>query len=130
MKRRVVDILFCLQCDTLIPRGPYDRQHKYFCRACTSLRTRLNGRSAACAAVARAIREQRLSPASHFCCTDCGAPAQEYDHRDYSKPLDVEPVCRPCNGRRGPGRWTQFVPLPIHARRAIEFARSREVDAA
>lgn len=35
-------------------------------------------------------------------CVDCGAPARDYDHRDYNRPLDVEPVCRRCNMRRGP----------------------------
>ena len=35
-------------------------------------------------------------------CVDCGAPAIHYDHRDYSKPLDVEPVCQSCNISRGP----------------------------
>lgn len=34
-------------------------------------------------------------------CVDCGKPAESYDHRDYSKPLDVEPVCQGCNVRRG-----------------------------
>lgn len=38
-------------------------------------------------------------------CVDCGRPARIYDHRDYSKPLDVEAVCDQCNGRRGPGLW-------------------------
>lgn len=36
-------------------------------------------------------------------CVDCGNPAAEYDHRDYKKPMDVEPVCRACNQARGPG---------------------------
>jgi len=36
-------------------------------------------------------------------CEDCGRPAQEYDHRDYKKPLEVSPVCRECNAARGPG---------------------------
>lgn len=36
-------------------------------------------------------------------CVDCSAPAAEYDHRDYLKPLDVQPVCRACNQVRGPG---------------------------
>ena len=40
-------------------------------------------------------------------CVDCDAPAQCYDHRDYRKPLDVEPVCTRCNNVRGPG-----LPLP------------------
>lgn len=35
-------------------------------------------------------------------CVDCGAPAKHYDHRDYSRPLDVEPCCHSCNLRRGP----------------------------
>lgn len=36
-------------------------------------------------------------------CIDCGAAAQHYDHRDYSRPLNVEPVCVSCNCKRGPG---------------------------
>lgn len=38
-------------------------------------------------------------------CVDCAAPAVEYDHRDYRKPLDVDPVCRACNAARGPGAF-------------------------
>lgn len=34
-------------------------------------------------------------------CVDCSALATEYDHRDYNRPLEVDPVCRPCNFRRG-----------------------------
>lgn len=37
-------------------------------------------------------------------CVDCGRRAQCYDHRDYRKPLRVEPVCKRCNSMRGPGR--------------------------
>lgn len=29
--------------------------------------------------------------------------ARDYDHRDYNKPLEVEPVCHSCNMKRGPG---------------------------
>lgn len=36
-------------------------------------------------------------------CVDCGATARCYDHRDYSKPLEVDPVCVACNRLRGPG---------------------------
>ena len=39
-----------------------------------------------------------------YACTDCGGTAEQYDHRDYSRPLDVEPVCRRCNHRRGKAR--------------------------
>lgn len=37
-------------------------------------------------------------------CHCCAAPAKEYDHRDYDKPLEVIPMCRSCNGLAGPGR--------------------------
>ena len=33
---------------------------------------------------------------------DCGKQAHEYDHRDYDKPLEVEPTCKSCNSKRGP----------------------------
>jgi hypothetical protein len=36
-------------------------------------------------------------------CADCSNPATEYDHRDYKRPLEVDPVCRACNAARGPG---------------------------
>lgn len=36
-------------------------------------------------------------------CVDCGRAAEEYDHRDYKKPMEVEPVCKACNAARGPG---------------------------
>jgi hypothetical protein len=44
-----------------------------------------------------------LPRASTLKCLDCGAPAAAYDHRDYDKPLEVEPVFRKCNVKRGPG---------------------------
>lgn len=52
--------------------------------------------------VSLAIRLGFLPPIAQCVCVDCGAPAKHYDHRDYSKPLDVEPVCHACNVRRGP----------------------------
>ena len=52
--------------------------------------------------VLKAIRRGELKRADEFECVDCGKPAYCYDHRDYSKPLDVDPVCNGCNIRRGP----------------------------
>lgn len=40
-----------------------------------------------------------------YACTDCGGVALEYDHRDYGRPLDVQPVCRGCNHKRGTAIW-------------------------
>ena len=52
-----------------------------------------------------------MKKASCYKCVDCGANATDYDHRDYNKPLDVEPVCRSCNIRRGNAvfkRWNGY----------------------
>lgn len=57
------------------------------------------------AATRKAIREGLLAPIDECYCVDCGAFAEMYDHRDYAKPLDVDPVCRRCNIRRGPAQW-------------------------
>lgn len=51
--------------------------------------------------VNKAVRVGRLPPARGQTCADCGGLACEYDHRDYSRPLDVAAVCHPCNVRRG-----------------------------
>jgi transcription elongation factor Elf1 len=59
------------------------------------------GQMAATAAVNRAIKRGELLPPAEFICVDCGKQAQIYEHRDYNKPLDVEPTCRPCNAKRG-----------------------------
>lgn len=53
-------------------------------------------------AVARARRVGSLKNPRDCMCTDCGCQAIEYDHRDYSKPLQVDAVCRRCNLKRGP----------------------------
>ena len=47
----------------------------------------------------------RLPNAKTLICVDCGAQAHDYDHRDYRKPLDVVPVCRSCNLKRGPAEY-------------------------
>ena len=59
--------------------------------------------------VARAVIAGQIPKAATQLCTDCGKPATCYDHRDYTEPLKVEPVCRSCNIMRGPA---DFWPLP------------------
>jgi hypothetical protein len=71
-------------------------------------------------AVARAIRHGELPHPSTLKCVDCGSPAQVYDHRDYDKPLQVEPVCRGCNCRRGPAKQLD------HLKRADWWRTRRE----
>jgi uncharacterized OB-fold protein len=52
----------------------------------------------------------RLAHPSTQECVDCGRTAECYDHRDYGRPLDVEPVCRACNVIRGPAKpLNQFI---------------------
>lgn len=55
-------------------------------------------------AVTRAVKQGALANLreAHVPCADCGNRACRYDHRDYLKPLNVEPVCRACNAKRGP----------------------------
>ena len=48
------------------------------------------------------VRAGRLPRVKTLKCVDCGSKASCYDHRDYSKQLEVEPVCRSCNYKRGP----------------------------
>ncbi len=59
-------------------------------------------RGAAAGVLAQAIRAGALPRATEFQCADCGKPAEAYDHRDYTKPLQVDAVCRSCNVIRGP----------------------------
>jgi hypothetical protein len=48
-----------------------------------------------------------------------------YDHRDYNQPLQVEPVCSPCNISRGPAlshcnypkySYLDILPTPLAGR--------------
>lgn len=75
-----------------------------FCSRCNSLRNVALSRLTAHirAAVSGAIRRGTLPPLAGLACVDCGKPARVYEHRDYSRPLDVEPTCYSCNGLRGP----------------------------
>jgi len=62
----------------------------------------MNNQQRAMAAVAKAKKEGILLPLDgSIQCMDCDKPAAHYDHRDYLRPLDVDPVCVRCNFRRG-----------------------------
>jgi hypothetical protein len=72
-----------------------------FCFPCANNKSKKTGASKAISAVQKAVRKGILVPVKTLFCIDCGEPAKCYDHRDYNKPLDVVPVCRSCNVRRG-----------------------------
>jgi hypothetical protein len=59
-------------------------------------------RSKAGLLVYKAMQAGRLPKASTLTCVDCGKPAKCWDHRDYDKPFEIEPVCIGCNRKRGP----------------------------
>lgn len=85
------------------------------CLDCRTKRARDPLTMKAHAAVAKAIRRGELPRADSLLCVDCGRPACDYDHRDYTKPLQVDAVCRSCNKRRGPalgGVQVRVPPLP------------------
>lgn len=92
--------LHCLVCNASLAHRS-GGQAKY-CLKCYRKANTAGGAGRAYAAVARAIKGGVLPRASTLKCVDCGVQARDYDHRDYSNPLAVQPVCRPCNLRRGP----------------------------
>ena len=42
----------------------------------------------------------KIPKATDCICTDCGIQAEEYHHEDYSKALEVIPLCKPCHRKR------------------------------
>ena len=84
----------------------------HLARTCLPCATRKKptGMLDAIALVNKAIKNGNLAPVKTLVCVDCGSQAQCYDHRDYNKPLDVVPVCRKCNFRRGSAK-----PLTLEA---------------
>lgn len=75
-------------------------QSPYCSYECSSLVS--EARCTITAIVAKAIRSGFIDKAKNHKCVDCGNAAMDYEHRSYMKPLDVVPVCRPCNLKRGP----------------------------
>jgi hypothetical protein len=76
--------------------------------------------------VANAVFNGVLPKPSEFDCTDCGAPARQWDHRDYTLPLAVEPVCIACNIRRGPALDSQMRAVLRDGRSVDDFAHLPE----
>lgn len=83
------------------------------CRSCNAYGEGRKLREKAHRLVSEAVREGRLPRLAvvEIACVDCGSRATVWEHRDYTKPLDVQPTCRGCDKRRGPG----WVPGMNHA---------------
>lgn len=92
----------CACCGSALPLLRHYK--KYVCETCLrsgSIPRRKVGADAH-SMVALAVRLGYLKPIGECTCVSCGAQATDYDHRDYNKPLEVEPVCRSCNFARPP----------------------------
>jgi len=72
-----------------------------YCLACMDWNKRHPLAGWASGLVNQSIMRGELPRADSLLCTDCGEQARDYDHRDYTRPLDVEPTCRSCNNFRG-----------------------------
>ena len=89
----------CALCGDVIPREK-GRCHSDYCSLhCATVVAKARGQVAQ--VVSKELSSGRLVPAKTLTCVDCGKPAFDYDHREYLKPLEVVPVCRSCNIKRG-----------------------------
>lgn len=86
---------------------PFRLHRVAHCYACgikrTAERRKEIGAQRALGRVRYAIQRGKLPRPDTLVCADCGGQARCYDHRDYSMPLKVAPVCSKCNVKRGPG---------------------------
>jgi hypothetical protein len=90
----------CVECNGSMS----DRHH--LARRCTPCNNAYSdAMRAANAVIGREIARGRMTKAKEHLCVDCGSQAFDWDHRDYRKPLEVVPVCRGCNVRRGSAKW-------------------------
>lgn len=90
-----------------------------YCHDCRKVIKRIH--KAVSVTVAGAVKRGALKSIWTQKCVDCGAPASDYDHRDYGKPLEVQPVCNECNIKRGPA--LKFGWRGIEARKAAREAK-------
>ena len=97
---------FCICCGEEINRWGGTTTH--FCIGCHGIQR--DEAKRAIQVVSDAKRRGDIPKADTLTCVDCGAPASVYDHRDYSKPMAIKPVCRACNVFRGPALSSVYRP--------------------
>ncbi len=83
----------------------------------------------------RAIKKGEIPHISTRTCEHCGGQAEHYHHEDYSKPLDVMPLCVGCHrkihgankptGKRN-GKQLQVYMTPEYRGRIDKLARKLE----
>jgi hypothetical protein len=109
-------------CDGCCTELTYTRPSKFLCPLCAARREAVRQAAfqknkplatQAQLAVKRAVANGDLAKLDgSIPCVDCGKPARNYDHRDYHKPLEVDPVCLSCNKQRGPAEPYATNPPP------------------
>ncbi len=106
-KGRIPYKLLCVICGSPVPGGRgFSTSECITCAAAraTVMTKRRNGASLI---VKKAVQSGKLKDPKTLKCADCGKPATCYEHRDYRKPLEVDPICNSCNCLRGTG-----LPMP------------------
>lgn len=96
----------CLEDDTRPCQTRFD-----ICKKCAKEHGK--ERQIAGSLVTAAVNRGKIKRAYGQACVDCGAPATCLEHRDYTKPLEVEPVCRSCNSKRGVGMDSKLRVRPV-----------------
>jgi len=81
----------CLVCDSI-----FTTSTKTYCGRCLPVVRQIQSTAQA------KTRAGNPPDVTGLICLDCGKPAQAYDHRHYSRPLEIDPVCVNCNRKRGP----------------------------
>ena len=90
----------CAVCNGSMAAEHFNRR---YCTACRKQAQLVQQR--AVAKVRHAVKTGKLLHPTKHRCYDCDRPAQVYDHRDYAKPIAVEPVCQSCNHKRKQAKW-------------------------
>jgi len=95
----IIDLI-CHACKVQFSRTKRYSGRAYYCPLCAG--EAHYARMYAMAEVHRAIRFGVLMRADQHRCVDCDDWANCWDHRDYSRPFYIEPVCDSCNCLRPP----------------------------
>jgi hypothetical protein len=103
-KPRAMRRITCAHCQTTFEREAVGSNRVIYCHRCSRLQQA--ARLKAAKAINQALRDGKVKCAKGQRCVDCDAPAHSLDHRNYLTPLDVQPVCRSCNWKRGPAIWS------------------------
>lgn len=122
----------CAKC-----KKPFSRSGADVCLDCAELRRKERNeiQYPSRIAVTKAIKSGLLSHPKKLLCADCGKPAYCYDHRDYTKPLSVDPVCKRCDCLRGAGEpydgycnhWADRPQKRIAKQLGVSYARVHKI---